>query len=484
MIRRNLSGDAKSWHTNKVYQALSFLDPADHKRFLRFLQSPYFNQSKTLIKLYQQLVKAQLQYTDRFNRTEVWAKLMPGEAYDDVTFRKHCSDLLKLLEQFMSIEARQVDSVEGQLDLLEQAIQKKMEPVYNSVMRKVRTALEQHPYASLQNYLNRYRLERLYYEMIDFDDKLDVRANLEAISTNLDIFYWIEKLKVHSSALSQKRTANIQYDIHFMHEIADYLGRYPLENVPELAVYYYSYQMLQNEDDTNHYFNYKRMLEQFGEVMPNEEAIELYDAALNYCIGKINKGNESFSQEYLDLFADGIRKKIFLTKGELAIWRFNNVVGAALRVGKLDWAETFIEEYSAFLPADSRENAYSFNLARVYRYQQKYDKVLKLLRNVEYEDTGYNLISKAILLITYYELDEFDALDSFSESFRVFLNRHKNISVDRRQSYLNLIRFVRKLIRMVPGDKASVRKLRLELEENRAQTVNFEWLMEKTAELL
>ena len=47
----------------------------------------------------------------------------------------------------------------------------------------------------------------------------------------------------------------------------------------------------------------------------------------------------------------------------------------------------------------------------MYRYQNNFDKVLSLLRDVEYEDIGYNLISKAILIITYYELDELDALD-------------------------------------------------------------------------
>jgi hypothetical protein len=51
---------------------------------------------------------------------------------------------------------------------------------------------------------------------------------------------------------------------------------------------------------------------------------------------------------------------------------------------------------------------------------------------------GYNLISKAVLLITYYELNERETLGSFTVSFRTFLNRQKDVPAQRREGYLNL----------------------------------------------
>ena len=217
--------------------------------------------------------------------------------------------------------------------------------------------------------------------------------------------------------------------------------------------------------------------------MPQKEAVELYDSALHYCTGKLNKGIRLFLQEYFDLFENAIEKDIFLEKGELAPWRFNNIIGVALRLGKLDWAENFINKYKSYLPPDNQENTYTFNLARVYFYQNKFEKVLALQRNLEYEDIGYNLISKSMLVLTYYELDEQDALDSFTESFRVFLNRHKNLPQQRRRSYLNLLKYVRRLTRLTPGDKEGVGRLRDEITREKATTVNHEWLLEKLDEL-
>jgi tetratricopeptide (TPR) repeat protein len=213
--------------------------------------------------------------------------------------------------------------------------------------------------------------------------------------------------------------------------------------------------------------------------MPQQEAIELFDSALHYCTGQLNQGNRVFLQEYFDVFEDAINKEVFIIQGELAPWRLNNVVGVALRLGKLEWAEAFIEAHKQYLPTETRINTYTFNLARVYRYQKKYDKVLATLRNIEYEDIGYNLISKAMLTITYYELAEFDTLDSLLESFRVFLNRHKNIPQQTRKIYLNLIKYTRRMTRLGPTDKAGVTALMEEITLEKANIVNHEWLLEK-----
>ena len=470
-------------HTNKVFQVLRLLDPVERKRLVKYLNSPYFNQSKTLARLGDILLDHLEKGKEGFDRKSVWQKLFAGESYDDVNFRKYCSDLLKQVEGFMAQEAIALDEARQSIDALDFVVRRKIEPLFNSSLRQARSELDKTRYRSLDYYKKAYAIERHYYSMMDFDVKVNVRANIEEISTNLDVFYWIEKLKLYSSVLSQKRTGNFNYELNFVEEILVYLQKFSIEEVPELAIYYYSFLTLHDEENEAHYYNLRRLLDKYGGVMPQQEAIELFDSALHYCTGKLNKGNRAFLEEYFEMFENAIVEGIFIIEGELASWRLNNVIGVALRLGKLDWAENFIEAYKDYLPADTRQNTYTFNLARVYRYQGKFDKVLSLISNIEYEDIGYNLISKTMLIITYYELDSFDALDSFTESFRVFLNRHKNIPQQRRRLYLNLLKYVRRITRIVPGDKAAIEKLREEITAEKASTVNYEWLLEKLAEL-
>lgn len=469
--------------TNKVFLTLSHLDATACKRLMKFLRSPYFNKSNTLIQLCEILLSDLNKNKDGFDRHEVWDALFPEIKYDDVNFRKYCSDLLRLVELFMAHEIVAQDETRQQIDFLRYAVRHKIEPLYKSALRQAKGNIEAKKYRSLDYFKNMYVIERLYYDMMNFDVTLNVRANIEEISNNLDVFYWIEKLKLFSSELSQKRTGNFEYNLHFNEEILNYLSRSSMDDLPELATYYYSFLTLSDEENDRHYFSLRALLDRFGGEMPKREAIELYDSALHYCTGKLNKGDQQFLQEYFNLFEDGLSKGVFIINDELATWRFNNSAAVALRLGKLEWAENFIETYKSYLPADTRENTYTFNLARVYRYQRKFDKVLALLRNLEYEDIGYNLLSKTMLINAYYELDEQAALESFIESFRVFLNRHKHIPKQRKESYLNLLKYVRRLTRIPPNNKEALSKLKKEVIREKANHVNHEWLLEKIAEL-
>jgi hypothetical protein len=483
MKSKKTTSEEVALHSNKVFQTLQFLDEAVKKRLVRWLLAPGINQRKTLVQLCNILIDCVETNPTGFDRAVVWKQLMGRAAYDDVTFRKYCSDLLKLIESFLATKTLFASEEELAMATLQYVVQHRVEPLFSGALRQARHALEKQVYRTMDYYYKAYAIERHYYQMMDFDVKLDVRANLEEISRNLDLFYWIEKLKLYSAVLSQQKTGTHPYALDFIEEIVAHLQRYPVESAPELAVYYYSFLTLYEADKVEHYYKLRHLLDTYGQSMPQQEAIELFDSALHYCTGQLNKGNRVFLQEYFDLFEAAIQKEVFMIKGELAPWRLNNVVGVALRLGKLEWAEHFIEAHKQYLPAETRNNTYTFNLARVYRYQGKFKKVLALLRNIEYEDIGYNLISKAMLTITYYELEEYDTLDSLLESFRVFLNRHKNIPTQTRKIYLNLIKYTRRLMRLASTDKPAIALLREEITSEKANTVNHEWLLEKLAEL-
>jgi hypothetical protein len=468
-------------YTNKVFQVLLRLDTIQRKRLLKFVHSPYFNQGKILAKLCEKLLDASENATTGFSRLVIWRKLFGDAAYDDVNFRKYCSDLLKLIEHFMAHESLSMDDTKRAVATLEFIVKHKCEPLYNGSFKQARWVVEQDPYHSSEYYYHAYSIEKLYFSKMDFGVKLSARANLEEVSNYLDMYYWIQKLNLYTAVWSQKKTTNHDYNIQFMDQVLDYLSKYPMDKAPELALYYHAFLTIQEEDNSEHYYQLRKTLNQYGTLIPQEEALAFYDTALHYCTGRLNAGDRLFLEEYFDLFQEAVRKNVLIINGELAAWRLNNAVGVAVRLGKLTWAADFIEKHKNYLPADSRQNTYLFNMARVYRYQGKFDKVLSLLHNVEYEDIGYNLITKAMLTITYYELDELDALDSFMESFRVFLNRNKKIPY--RTHHLNLIKFTKRLMRIPPGDKAAISKLRKEIEHDKSETVNFEWLMEKLDEL-
>ncbi|MBI1224634.1 MAG: hypothetical protein GC192_05310 [Bacteroidetes bacterium] len=471
--------------TSKLYSILYNFDKYEQNRLKKFLTSPYFNRNEALVLLFDLLIShINEKSQEALEKPELWSKIYPGESYDDVLFRKNCSDLLKLVEDFLAQQIYEENPIHQATFLIEAVAKKKLDKLYNSTMKTARRLSSQQPYRTANYYLTQYQVEKNYFEVLGLEHDRTTKKNEEAILNNLDRFFIAEKLRFACSVLSQKILVSHEYDLLLMDEIVSQVEKYGFEDVPPIAVYYKIYLTYVDAENIDHYFKMMEVLEKFSDLFPKNEAEFFYQAALNYCIKKVNKGSRQFLEEYFNVFVILLNKELLFNDGELSPWHFRNIVVAASRLGKTNWAENFINSYKKFLPDSMRENTVSFNLAQVYFSQKNYDKVLKILQTIEYEDFTYNLNSKATLLQTYYEIDEVEPLYSMMDSFRTYLNRHKDFSAAKRIHYTNLIKFTKQLTKIIPGDKKALEKLKKEVEEAEPKGIaSITWLKEKIAEL-
>lgn len=144
--------------------------------------------------------------------------------------------------------------------------------------------------------------------------------------------------------------------------------------------------------------------------------------------------------------------------GILSRFTYHNVVAAALHTGEHDWARGFIHSYKNHLEKRYRESAFSFNLARLEYAQANYGLVLELLQTANYRDPLLNLAAKTLLLKTYYDLREHDLLQSHLDAMRNYIHRKRVIGYHR-SNYLNIVRYMEKLLKLLPGDKPAHRNL-------------------------
>ncbi len=472
-------------YNSKLFAILMHFDKYEQNRCRKYIQSPYFNRSEELLTLYEAFLKAvnSSKKNGGLDKTYLWSLLQPDKPYDDVRFRKYCSDLLKLVEGYLGQEVYEGRQVEKSMHFMQAVEQKKLEALVSTAERVTKRLSNKIKFRSAEYYLQKYQIEQSLYDLTEFETKRSNKTNIEAIAQNLDVFYLAEKLRILCAAITQKRFVEIDYDFFLVDEIIQNLELIGYSDYPPIAIYFRIYLTLTDTENEEHYYKLKDLLTQYGDLFPPKEAKDvLYMAAQNYCIRRINQNDRRFIKELFLLYQDILSKDILVEGGKLSPWYFKNIVVVALRLGKYEWTEHFIHSYSEKLPDAFRDNAISYNLAQVYFYQKKHEKVIELLREVEYEDVAYNLGSKAMLLATYYETDEMEPLYSLFESFRAYLNRHKDIPVNRRKNYGNLIRFTRKLTRIMPGDQSAVDKFKKELKETK-NVASLNWLKEKLAEL-
>jgi hypothetical protein len=466
--------------TTKAFQAICLFSAQDRKQLMRFLESPYFCSSPILIKLTEILIKeAEVTTDSRYDRQALWKKLFKQAPLNDTLFRKHCSDLYKLIEEFLSIEQLRSDNKKKQLLTYTAVVQRRLEPLYQSSVNALRQQFSERTYLTSSDYLSGYELERQYTQMMHFDAKPTIRSNAQELSENLDLFYWIEKLKLSYLVLSQNKTQKFDYDIHLFDDLDKIVEKLPLDKHPALAIYYYIYLTRKEAENVDHYFKLKGLIELYVDLLPNDEALSIFDSASNYCVGRLNIEDEPFWKENLDLFKVALGKGIYTKGGHMAELRYNNAIANALRLKEFDWVENFVEEYKVYLAPATRENTYNFAMTRIFFHQKKYDVILDRFAQVEFGDLNYSLIGKSILSTAYYEENLLDLLDTHLDSFKVFLNRHKDIPTDRKLGFSNFIKYMKQLMKLQPRDKAAKAKLHAEILENRKNVRNYEWLLEK-----
>jgi iron-sulfur cluster repair protein YtfE (RIC family) len=99
----------------------------------------------------------------------------------------------------------------------------------------------------------------------------------------------------------------------------------------------------------------------------------------------------------------------------------------------------------------------------------------------ETNDILMSLHAKTMLLKMYYELDEFNALDSLVDSMRAYIQRKKVMGYHR-AVFKNLLTYTRKLLKVRPNDKEQVKKLKEEISTVEP-LMERKWLLEQIEKL-
>ncbi len=472
----------------KLFQILNHFSIHELNRLDKFVRSPYFNRNPIWIKFYQHLLEAIKKKNDKLlDKPTIWKNLFGDEPYEDKKFRKLTNDLLQLVMNFMSVEHHQHAPLERAKDLLTHIRDRDITPLYNSSIKVSQRLAERHYFRNADFFYYRFYMDKTIFEMRNSLDKRLVQSNSEEtglgqIMAHLDYFYLAEKLKYYSIILTWGKMYRREENILFMDEIIQYVRENDFITVPSIALYYYIILLLREPENESNYFKYKELLSRYLDLFPEEEQKELYEHLINFSIRRLNSGSKPFLFESFENYKLGLENEFLYVKGKLSPFLFKNIVTIGLRLKEFDWVDSFIKNYADRLPPEIRNSAISYNMANLHFYKTNYDQVLTLLQEVEIEDLYYNLGAKTLLMATYYETEEWDVLESFLHSFRVYLNRHKHLPTDRKKAYSKLLIYTRKLARIIGRDKPALIALYEELKDDGFPSKN--WVINKIKERL
>lgn len=478
--------------SNKLIPILSSLSRKEMTRFYELIQSPYYNKHGEVTELVAYFNGIYPKFTIKnCERKKLFKKVFPQKVHNQKHLALLFTYTLRLLHQFLILEEGKNNKVQQQLFLLQYFRKgghyREYEKSLDGLQVEMANTKIQNSDFSFQQFLIKSEAERFHSQL----EKHETDLGIQQKQTHLDHFYFSEKLKDACEMIARSKILQIEYAYNMVdeiiHQIEKNIKRYT--HIPSIIVYYQVFQMM-TKGTSAFYHDLIPILKKYENSFPKRELESIYNYLQSFCMTKINTGENVYLNELFKLYKMQLEQDLLKENNYLSEWHFKNITTVALRLNELDWVKKFIEIYKEKLDPEALENAYTFNLAAYYYEADQLEQVLDLLVKVEYSDIRYRVHAKSLLLRTYYDLNEYEALLSLSESFRLYLQRNSQLSESRRDGFLNLVKFTKRAfhiknnISILRKEKLRQELGKLQHEIGSASTIfNQSWLNTKIAEL-
>lgn len=398
----------------------------------------------------------------------------PETAYDNLSLRHTMSYLLEIVRQYLAWTEWSSDTAEQQQSLVQALRRRGMEQLFD---KELEWAQNQSAQGSTRDARYHFRQYQMHREQMEFTSRNErsSRLNLQPLLDQLTTYYVAEMLRYACQARIHHAVSGQEYRLDLLNGILEAAGQEDMLREPAVALYYHAYQMLQSPQDTEPFERLKTSLVEYESCFAPEDMRSLYLIAINGCIRRMNSGQRSYIREAFDLYQAALDRDFLTVNGVLSSFTYNNIIRVGVALGEHAWTEWFLEEYRTRLHLRERDNHYRYNLAFVRFRQQDFARAMPLLQQVDFEDPLNNLEARRMLLRSYYELKEWDALESLLLSFGAYLRRQKNLGYHRKINE-NLLLFTKKLMDLDRSDPLASSALRTEIEAT-TEVAEREWLL-------
>lgn len=465
-----------------LIQVLRTFSKKEVRDLRKWLLSPAHNQRQDVVDLFEYLVSGNnLNSSQALKKEYVFTQIIGQKKYDDALMRQVIHFLFKAVEAFLTYQEMLKDEVRAQTFLCRVYRQKQLPKLFNKAMEACRKIQQNQPYRNHQYFENEYLLQLENYTYLSGLSRT-APLNLQEVSDANDVAYLANKLQLSCIMLSHQTVYKSEYKMQLLDALLRQIeSQHHYLEIPAIAIYYHSFKAITNPDETWHYKQLKEQIKKYGRLFPPHEMRVIMLLTINYCIGRINAGHTEFLRETFELYQEGLKNDIFLENGLLSRFTYNNIVIAGLNLKEFEWVEHFIHQYSPYLDEQHRQGQVHINLARLFYEKKDYKKAMEMLIHADFDDILLTLVGKTLLLKIYYELDEFNALDSLLGSMHTYLQRKKVMGYHQ-SNYKNILRFTRRLLRTAPYDNEQKSKLKAEIEQANPLTER-KWLLEQLERL-
>jgi hypothetical protein len=468
---------------SKLILLLKSLSKKELKEFQAFTASEFFNKNETLNLLLKNISEYQGHFdSPKLERETFFKKHYPTEVFEDQKFRYIQSDLTKLLEEFLAYNQYSKNEFGQKYFLLESLHQRNQDKYFLQELDSIKAINDKSPFRDAEYYFNQHKISELSYQFTSEKRNRAFDTSLQEVIDNLEITYLAKGFRYYCEMINRRNILSVEYNLSFFDEMVKYLENASFDFVPVIRIYRFIHKALTDPENKPNYYQLLSSLREHSKLFSQTEQRGMYVFAQNYCIKRINQGDSNALKDIFELYQLMVDNELIFEGNYVSQPDFKNIVTTGLRLGEVEWVNGFIEEFREKLNPEFSENAYTYSMAWIHFTKKEFDKALRMLLRVEFNDVYYHLDSKSLLMKVYYEMNEFDAFLSLVDAFRIYLRRNKFISEFQKETYSNFIQVINKLMKL----KMRNQPITLTIHKDICATkpaADLHWLISKSEEL-
>ena len=473
-----------------LVQLFRALTKAERRALRKWVDSPFFNQRGDVTRLYEylcaqipvgsgKLPEAGLDKKAAFRQVFAAGGKARAPTYRDSDMRYAMSFLHLAIKQFLAYAHWAEDALDRGRHLCKSLRRRGLDQAFEKEYAALTTRLAEAPHRSVDYFFQQYHLQLERWEVFRRSNR-GASETLRHVGWARDVYIASESLRQACAVLAQPAQQDRGDGSIYLQATLAAVDAGTFETVPAVMAYYHCYRILSDQDSSAepHFQALRDLLAQRWTFFPPNEIRDLYVGAINYCIRRLNSGDREYIRAALELYRSGLERRTILEDGFLNKYTYNNILLLALALEEWDWGLHFLKQYRDALPPRDRESAWRYNLATYYFRKKDYAGAQEILRRVEFRDVFYHLDARRMLVRIYFDTGEFSALESLLDSFTVYLQRKRASLGYHRELNLHFVRFVKRLLRLEPGDAPGRSRLRARVRATQ-YVAEREWLLGK-----
>ncbi|MBS1518815.1 MAG: hypothetical protein JSS91_12065 [Bacteroidetes bacterium] len=477
-------------HNTNLIKLISTLTRTEFREFGMFVNSPYYNREKVLVKFFNYLKKFYPDYSEKnLEKKKVFSKLFSGKKYNDALLRNTVSDFLKLTEDFIRLKHFENEKFYGQYLLLKELTNRKLLPLFKSNFKKADKILNSDSARDEIYFQNKFLLEDEWRRnhVATSSRMLFEEDNLKKQSDSLHVYYLTEFTKLYAILLNQSRyTYDYKFDFELFEAVIKYLQNnfsvykdYPYINI------FYNCVMLYKTEEQIFFNELKKLLLKHYRLLTLTDRKNIFVVLINYCSDQIDRGNYLFLEETFIINEHLLKSKAYFEGNDFMPHYFYEAIALnAIEMKKTDWAEKFLIKYNKLVHQDYKDLSYNYCMAELTFSKGNPDKSLGFLSLVLPENVKVKTKINILLLKIHYTCNNTVQFSSLIESSKKYIIRNKTVQEINKLKFSNFLKYIGKLYKVKSSEKIpdEIAALREEII-NCPEIFSKKWLEDQIEEL-